>query len=187
MRLHYWIFLAIAVLFVSGWTLRSIYYKVDKTEISISAENTMLISSPSFTEGAPIPDKFTCAGENISPELIFTGIPTATRSIVLVMSDPDAPGGTYTHWLVWDINPRPGGIPEGELPAEVAHGKNSSGATGYMGPCPPAGKPHRYYFRVFALDEPLADLASGATREELEKRMQNHILDQGELMGTYQR
>lgn len=140
------------------------------------------LSSPAFEHGGAIPAKYTCDGEGINPPLQFSAIPDGTVSLALIVEDPDAPGGTYDHWLVWNI-PRAAEIPEGRRPG--ISGTNSDGKTGYHPPCPPDGE-HRYYFYVYALDADL-HLNPGASRSELEGAIQGHILGNSELMGRYTR
>jgi Raf kinase inhibitor-like YbhB/YbcL family protein len=143
------------------------------------------IASSAFEEGDQIPRRHTCDGENISPGLSFAGIPEGTRSLALIVDDPDAPVGTFDHWLAWGIDPGAGGIDEGEgAPRE---GANGFGGTGYSGPCPPPGHgPHRYYFRLHALDAEL-ELRPGADRAELELALEGHVLATAELVGRYER
>src|SRR5215470_7714024 len=140
----------------------------------------MKITSSAFQQGGNIPTKFTCDGENMSPPLQITGVPAEAKSLALIADDPDAPGGLFTHWLVWNIPPQTNSIAEGSAPKGV-QGTNDFGKSGYGAPCPPSGM-HRYYFRVFALDREL-DLRSGAKRSELDAAMKGHIIAQGELIG----
>jgi Raf kinase inhibitor-like YbhB/YbcL family protein len=153
--------------------------------------SSLTLSSPSFTNGQPIPQKFTCQGENISPSLSWSGIPATARSLALVTEDPDASSSPFIHWVIYNISPTLGGLPEKVPPgAQVdgigTQGSPSFGAPGYGGPCPPSGNPHHYYFRLYALDlDP--SLPDGLHAAELQQRMTGHILAQAELMGTYQR
>lgn len=144
----------------------------------------MKIESPDFKEGEQIPKDFTCDGENISPGLVFKDVPGKAKSLALVMDDPDAPRGTFVHWLVWNIPPDVKGISKGEK-VKYAQGKADFGRTGYGGPCPPSGA-HRYFFKLYALDKML-DLKEGAGKTDLEKAMSGHIISEAKLMGTYQR
>jgi Raf kinase inhibitor-like YbhB/YbcL family protein len=144
----------------------------------------MTIVSPAFSKGGNIPSRFTCDGGNTSPPLQISGVPAEAKTLVLIVDDPDAPGGLFTHWLVWNIAPQINSIAEG-APPKGAHGTNDFGKSGYGGPCPPSGA-HRYYFRIFALDREL-DLRSGAKRHQLEAAMKGHVVAQGELMGRYSR
>ena len=149
------------------------------------------ITSAAFNDGAVIPKKYSCEGEDISPPLAWTGVPAGTKSLALILDDPDAPMGTWTHWVLWGLPPSTTGLPEG-LPKDATlaggaqQGKNSWPRTGYNGPCPPPGKPHRYYFKLYALDiEPA--LADNTNKGGLESAIKDHILAQAQLMGTYAR
>jgi Raf kinase inhibitor-like YbhB/YbcL family protein len=145
----------------------------------------LAISSSAFGEGDQIPRRHTCDGENSSPLLSFAGIPGGARSLALIVDDPDAPVGTFDHWVAWGIDPEAGGIDEGE--AAPREGRNGFGVTGYSGPCPPPGHgPHRYFFRLYALDTEL-DLRPGADRGELERELEGHVLETAELVGRYER
>jgi Raf kinase inhibitor-like YbhB/YbcL family protein len=144
----------------------------------------MKISSSAFQQGGNIPSKFSCDGANTSPPLQISDVPSGVKSLVLIVDDPDAPSGLFTHWVVWNISPQISTIPEGSAPKGV-HGTNDFGKSGYGGPCPPSGA-HRYYFRIFALDRDL-DLPSGARRSQLDAAMKGHVVAQGELMGRYSR
>jgi Raf kinase inhibitor-like YbhB/YbcL family protein len=144
----------------------------------------MKITSSAFREGESIPSKFTCDGGNTSPPLEISDVPSGAKSVVLIADDPDAPGGLFTHWLVWNILPQTNSIAEGSAPRGM-QGRNDFGKSGYGAPCPPSGM-HRYYFRVFALDREL-DLRSGAKRSQLDAAMKGHIIAQGELIGRYAR
>lgn len=144
----------------------------------------MIIVSPAFEHQQPIPAKYTCKGEDISPPLNFSGIPKGTKSLVLVMDDPDAPMGTFDHWIVWDLPPLLDSLEEN---AKVAHqGMNHFDEKRYRGPCPPPGKPHRYFFKLYAIDK-LLQLSEGATKTEVEAAIEGHILDKATLIGTFQR
>jgi Raf kinase inhibitor-like YbhB/YbcL family protein len=143
----------------------------------------MKITSSAFQEGGEIPSKFSRDGGNVNPPLRFEGTPTNAKSLVLIVDDPDAPVGLFTHWLVWNIDPKITEIPEGGVPKGAAQGTNDYPNLGYGGPQPPSGT-HRYYFKIFALDQTL-DLRSGAKRPELDKAMSGHVIAQGQLMGRY--
>jgi Raf kinase inhibitor-like YbhB/YbcL family protein len=142
------------------------------------------ISSSGFNEGSNIPPKFTCDGGDTSPPLKIDGVSATAKSLVLIVDDPDAPTGVFTHWLVWNIDPKTNFIAEASA-AGGTEGKNDFGKSGYGGPCPPSGS-HRYYFRVFALDRQLP-LRAGAKRKEVDSAMKGHVIGQGELMGRYAR
>lgn len=146
-------------------------------------EVEMELTSPAFEDGAAIPDRFTCEGEDISPALHLTNIPTDVVSLALVMDDPDAPVGVWDHWVAFNIEPRES-IPEGVGVIGTA-GKNSWGRAGYGGPCPPSGT-HRYFFAVYALDTEL-DLSPGATKDDVLRAIGGHELAKATLMGLYSR
>ena len=152
---------------------------------SFAAEGArMKITSSAFHDGGNIPSKFTCDGSDTSPPLQITGVPSEAKSLVLIADDPDAPGGLFTHWLIWNIPPQTNSIAEGSTPKGV-QGTNDFGKSGYKGPCPPPGT-HRYSFKIFALDrEP--DLRSGAKRSQVDAAMKGHVIAQGELVGRYAR
>jgi Raf kinase inhibitor-like YbhB/YbcL family protein len=143
---------------------------------------TMKITSSAFHEGANIPSKFTCDGSDTSPPLQIAGVPSGAKTLVLIVDDPDAPSGLFTHWLVWNIPPQTGSIAEGSAPQGV-QGANDFGKSGYRGPCPPPGT-HRYSFKIFALDHEL-ELRSGAKRSQVDAAMKGHVIAQGELVGRY--
>jgi Raf kinase inhibitor-like YbhB/YbcL family protein len=144
----------------------------------------MKITSSAFHEGANIPSKFTCDGSDTSPPLQIAGVPSGAKSLVLIADDPDAPGGLFTHWLIWNIPPQTNLIAEGSAPQGV-QGANDFGKSGYRGPCPPSGT-HRYSFKIFALDREL-ELGSGAKRSQVDAAMKGHVIAQGELVGRYAR
>lgn len=149
------------------------------------SQMTLQITSPAFSEGGTIPVKYTCDGENLSPQLDWTSVPQGTQSLALIADDPDAPVGTWVHWVLFDLPPDLTSLPEG-VSGTGTQGTNSSKKLIYGGPCPPTGSPHRYYFKLYALDT-LFNLEEGASKAELEKAMQGHILAQGQLMGKYGR
>ena len=149
-----------------------------------AGEAKMKITSPAFQEGGNIPSKFSCDGANTSPPLQIADIPSEAKSLVLIVDDPDAPSGLFTHWPVWNISTQTSTIAEGSTPKGV-QGTNDFGKSGYGGPCPPSGT-HRYYFKIFALDREL-DLPFGAKRGQLDAAMKGHVIAQGELMGRYSR
>lgn len=149
------------------------------------------ISSSSFESGGMIPKKFTCDAADVSPELSWNGAPQGTKSFALIADDPDAPAGTWTHWVIYDLPPNLTNLAENtpktdELPDGAAQGRNSFKKIGYNGPCPPPGKAHRYFFRLFALDQKL-EIKPGASKEEVEHAVQGHILAEAEVVGKYQR
>ena len=151
----------------------------------------LTISSSAFSNGGNIPRKFTCDGPDVSPSLTWTEPPTGTKSLALLVDDPDAPVGNWNHWTLWNLPDTSRGLAEAtsrdaRLADGTEQGKNDFGKTGYNGPCPPPGKPHRYYFKLFALDIKL-NLKAGSRNQELEAAMKSHVVAQAEWMGTYGR
>ena len=151
----------------------------------------MKLTSTAFTEGATIPKMYTGDGDDHSPPLQWSSAPDKAKSFALIADDPDAPVGTWVHWVIYNLPSATGSLPENipsspELPDGAKQGVNDFGQSGYGGPCPPAGRPHRYFFKVYALDTMLG-LKSGASKKELLKAMDGHVLAEGQLMGTYQR
>ena len=145
----------------------------------------MKISSPGFAEGALIPGRFTADGANVNPPLEISGVPAGAQSLVLIVDDPDAPAGTWNHWLLWNIASDTASIAEDSVPPGAVGTKNDFGRTVYLGPSPPSGT-HRYFFRLLALDTTL-DLKAGSDRARLDRAMKGHILAAAELMGRYRR
>jgi len=149
------------------------------------------ISSTAFSNGETIPKKFTCDGPDVSPQLSWKEAPAAARSFALIMDDPDAPAGTWVHWVLYNLPANTSQLPEGlekqeQLATGALQGRNDFRKIGYGGPCPPPGTPHHYYFKLFALDTKL-NLKAGATKADLERAMKGHILGEAELMGRYGR
>jgi len=152
---------------------------------------SLQMSSAAFSSGEAIPKKFTCDGPDVSPQLKWNDPPAKTQSMALIMDDPDAPGSTWVHWVLYDLPANTRELPEGvakqeQLSSGARQGRNDFEKTGYGGPCPPPGKPHRYFFKLYALDNKL-NLKSGATKAELERAMKSHVLGQAELIGKYGR
>jgi hypothetical protein len=154
----------------------------------------LTITSPAFSHNGEIPKRYTCDGKDISPAVQWSGLPEGTRSLVLIVDDPDAPDPaapqmTWVHWVLYNIPPDTTGLPEGvkpqDLPRGTKEGLNDWKRTGYGGPCPPIGR-HRYFHKLYALDAVLPDLGR-PTKGALEKAMEGHILSKAELIGTYQR
>jgi Raf kinase inhibitor-like YbhB/YbcL family protein len=150
------------------------------------------VVSTAFHEGEALPTQYTCDGANISPPLRWGGIPKNSQSLALVCEDPDAPSGVFIHWVIFNLPPIVSDLPEAVPTTEelvesgAKQGRNDFGNVGYDGPCPPPGKPHRYFFRLYALDTKLR-LQAGATKREFERAAEGHILAEGSLMGTYKR
>jgi Raf kinase inhibitor-like YbhB/YbcL family protein len=155
----------------------------------------MELTSDSFAHGGAIPVRHTCDGENTSPPLAWSGVPEGTRSLALIVDDPDAPDPAapkrvWVHWVLYNIAPTLRELGEGSahspVPAGAREGLNDSGDLGYEGPCPPIGR-HRYFHTLYALDAEVPDLGERATRKDLDAAMKGHILDRASLMGTYRR
>lgn len=156
-----------------------------------AGEKSLSVSSTAFQEGAKIPDKYTCEGQDVSPPLAWGEPPAGTQSLALVTDDLDAPRGVFTHWVIFNIPPASRELAEAvpaqpQLPDGALQGKNGFGNIGYGGPCPPEGSPHRYRFTLYALDRTL-DLKAGASKNQVLDAMEGHALARGELTGTYQR
>ena len=156
-----------------------------------AGKDHMQLTSTAFTEGAAIPAKHTCDATNVSPPLKWSGVPAGARSLALIADDPDAPGGTWVHWVLYDLPPGTAELPEDLAKSQYVAGGAKQGLNdfrhlGYGGPCPPRGKPHRYFFKLYALVVVL-DLKPGATKKDVEHAMEKHVLAQAQLMGTYQR
>jgi Raf kinase inhibitor-like YbhB/YbcL family protein len=158
------------------------------TEPGVTAE-AWTLSSPVFKAGGPIPTKYGCTGQSISPALNWSNPPAGTQSLALILHDPDAPGGDFVHWVIYHIAPASGGLNEGvttisQLPDGTLQGRNGAASTGYVGPCPPSGT-HHYIFTMYALDDALDNLLPGADEDHLLQAMDGHILAQAELIGTF--
>lgn len=148
------------------------------------------LTSSAFGHEKPIPARYTCQGDDTSPDLAWTGTPAGTQAFALIMDDPDAPRGTWVHWVIVNLPAGVTSLAEGiesddDLPGGAVHGKNSWGRSDYGGPCPPSGT-HRYFFKLYTLDAAL-DLSPGASKEQALKAMEGHILAEGQLMGTYKK
>jgi Raf kinase inhibitor-like YbhB/YbcL family protein len=149
----------------------------------------LTIRSSSFSDQGSIPTRFTHDGDDISPELSWSGVPQNAKSLALIVDDPDAPRGTFVHWILYDIPTTTNGLAEGlradTLPKGTAAGMNDAGTTGYVGPAPPSGR-HRYFFKLYALDNVITGLRS-PTKQQLEEAMKGHVLAEAQLVGTYER
>jgi Raf kinase inhibitor-like YbhB/YbcL family protein len=148
------------------------------------------ITATAFPDGGWIPKKFTCDGADVSPELSWTDAPKGTRSLAIIADDPDAPGGVWVHWVLYDLPPDTRKLPEAmartpQLPNGALQGRNDFGKIGYNGPCPPRGSAHRYFFKLYALDSKTR-LRMGSTKSELERAIKGHILAQTQLIGKFQ-
>lgn len=143
------------------------------------------MNSAAFAEGETIPEKYTCEGADLSPPLAWDGVPAEAQSLVIIADDPDAPAGTWVHWVMFNIPPGTTQLPE-DVSSIGIEGMNDFNRSGYGGPCPPPGSAHRYFFKLYALDTTL-DLSPEARKEDVVKAMEGHILAQGQLMGTFSR
>ncbi len=158
--------------------------------VAMAGEVPMQLMSSAFSEGHMIPAEYTCDGKGISPPLEWSDVPAGTKSLALISDDPDAPGGTWVHWVIYNLPSTLAGLQEkiptkSKLPDGTLQGTNDFGRTGYGGPCPPGGT-HRYFFKLYALDQVLS-LGPGATKAQLESAMKGRILAETRLMGTYRR
>ncbi len=146
---------------------------------------TMELSSTAFIADGSILAKYTCDGDNVNPPLQISDVPIEAKSLILIVDDPDAPRGDWVHWLIWNMDPKITEITENSVPAGAVQGLTDFGSNEWGGPCPPSGT-HRYYFKLYALDT-LFELPLATTKVQLEAAMQGHILEQTQLLGTYQR
>ena len=169
------------------------YRSARRGKVTDAPAGTLSLSSPVFINGGMIPPAFTCDGRNASPALAWSGVPEGTASFALVVEDPDAPFGNFTHWMIAEVSGQVGGLPEGVPTGDViggavraVQGLNGFHRSGYGGPCPPAGKTHRYYFRLYAIDQGL-DLPGAFNKAQLRAAMSGHILGEATLMGRYER
>lgn len=151
----------------------------------VAGMETLKVTSSVFKEGGAIPKQYTCDGKDVNPPLMIGNVPKEAKSLALIVDDPDAPGRTWVHWVLWNIDPGLKEIAENAVPAGARQGKNDFGRNNYGGPCPPSGA-HRYLFKVYALGATL-DIGSHSTKAELERAMKGHILAEGHVMGLYQR
>jgi len=154
-------------------------------------KDQMQLTSTAFADGGAIPAKYTCDAKNVSPPLKWSGVPAGAKSLALIVDDPDAPVGTWVHWVLYDLPATSSELAEDMPKSQYVTGGAKQGLNdfrhlGYGGPCPPPGKGHRYFFKLYALDT-LLDLKPGLTKKDVEAAMAKHILAQGQLMGTYQR
>ena len=146
---------------------------------------TLTISSTAFRHNGMVPAKYTCDGTDVSPPLAIEGVPENAKSLALIVDDPDAPAGTWVHWVVWNIDPKTKEIAEGSVPKGAQQGMNDFRKRDYGGPCPPSGT-HRYFFKLYALDT-LLSLGTGAAKADLERSLHGHLLAQAEIIGLYRR
>jgi len=160
--------------------------KADISEHSGTPTTKMMISSPAFDDGGKIPQKFSCDGGNINPELLMQNVPADAKSLALIVDDPDAPTGVFTHWVVWNIDAKTTKIKEESVPSGAVEGPTSTDKPGFVGPCPPPGKPHHYHFKLYALDRTLG-IDPGSHVDEVRAAIMDHTLAEAELVGIYER
>jgi Raf kinase inhibitor-like YbhB/YbcL family protein len=146
---------------------------------------TLKITSPAFQDNGYIPRQYTCDGNDVNPPLVIESVPAGTKSLAIIVDDPDAPAGTWVHWVLWNIDPNTQEIKENVVPTGAIPGRNDFGRHQYGGPCPPSGT-HSYFFKVYALDTMLS-ISPNSTKADLEKAMKKHILAQGQVVGLYKR
>ena len=152
-----------------------------------AAPDRISLTSPAFTAGGTIPERFSCDGDDVSPPLRWTGVPDDARELALLVEDPDAPGGTFVHWALFKVKPGREGIAVAEVPAGAREGENSSGDAGYAGPCPPKGDaPHHYEFVLYALSSPI-DLENGAAAADVRAAVKDGAMARGRLVGRFGR
>lgn len=176
--------LAIFAILIIASVLVLLLFNFDRKETSIGSN--MKITSSAFLHNTNIPSKYTCDGENVNPPLQFLDVPESTKSLVLIVDDPDAPAKTWVHWVVYNINPSVKEIAENSVPQGSTEGVTDFGKHGYGGPCPPSGT-HGYFFKLYALDFIIPSLDILVNKEVLEKVMKGHIIDKSELIGFYSR
>ena len=182
--------IAFALFFLSTLVVFLVFCQLRTVPAQGQTRSSLRVSSASFSNGGAIPRQFTCDGADASPSLQWSAAPHGTRSLALVMNDPDAPVD-FTHWIAYNIPPAVLGLAEGAstrgaMPKGSAEGTNDFRNTGYGGPCPPVGKPHHYVLRIYALDVRL-DLPPGATRKQLDSAIERHIVAEGQIVGVYRR
>ncbi|SRR5579871_1498227 len=158
--------------------------------IGARAQSKMEIGTSAFAPGAPIPEKYTCSGDDVSPPLTISGVPSSARALALIVEDPDAPSGTFVHWVAYNMAPQTGSIPAGVKPGDPmpgggTQGRNDFGRAGYGGPCPPPGAPHHYHFRLFALNDRIAPQSDSGSA--VEQSMQGHVVASAETVGIFSR
>jgi len=151
----------------------------------VTKTNGLKISSPVFENNGYMPEKYTCDGKNSNPPLVIENVPSKAKSLALIVDDPDAPRGTWVHWVLWNITPETKEIKENAVTTGATQGLNDFRIHDYRGPCPPSGT-HRYFFKMYALDT-ILNLNSSATKTDMEKAMQGHILEQAQIIGLYKR
>jgi Raf kinase inhibitor-like YbhB/YbcL family protein len=189
MKKYLFVVIILFIIIGGGWLVkRSKKVPVNNQPAQITPKKeikNMKISSPAFKNNEDLPSKYTCDGENVNPSLEFGEIPEGAKSLALIVDDPDATNGDWTHWLLWNMSQQRLSIAENSAPKEATQGITDFGNRGYGGPCPPSGK-HRYFFKLFALDEELK-ISSFSTKKDLLEAMNSHIIGQAEMVGMYEK
>lgn len=179
------IILTSSIILVGAWYIfRPI--NVPQTSVIVQVKQTMKLVSSALINEETIPRAFTCDGQGEHPPFSLSGVPEGTKSLAVIVDDPDAPAGTFNHWVIWNIDPKATEIAAGQIPVKSQEGTNSSGSIGYTPPCPPAGPSHRYFFTLYALDSTIG-LDGKAKKDELVAAMSGHIIEQTNLIGNYGR
>lgn len=187
MRVRHLVLILVVLLSLSGcFVSRQEHTSDDTSSLTPKTMTTLRLTSTAWENNMSIPKQFTCEGRDINPPLSIIGVPDGVKSFVLIVDDPDAPIGIWDHWVLWNIPGDTRFIAENTVPKGAVEGINDFKKTAYGGPCPPPGRAHRYFFKLYALDAKL-DLARGSTKEDVEQAMLNHIVDETELVGVYQR
>ena len=177
------IILILVIIGLSALVLKISVSNTKKVELKFNVPRIMQLQSDAFGNNQKIPDKYTCNGANINPPLLISDVPQDAKTLALIVDDPDALSGDWSHWLVWNIDPTTKTISEDSVPSGATEGITDFGKPGYGGPCPPAGT-HRYFFKLYALDN-ILDLSSDADQKKLEAAMDGHVLDQATIIGLY--
>lgn len=179
------VFLIGGILAIGVWYIFRPLPIVSEPKPVLQVVKDMKLTSSAFVNEEKIPVDYTCDGRSISPPFAISGVPAGTKSLAMIVDDPDAPTGTFTHWVIWNIDPATTELAAGEIPQKSQEGTNSAGRIGYIPPCPPSGS-HRYFFTLFALNTTIG-LDGKAKKAELEAAMAGHIILQTNLIGTYGR
>lgn len=178
--------LIVVVVVVGAGSIFSLKDEVDNSRNNmVKTQSSMKITSTAFTQDEVIPSKYTCDGQNVNPPFLIEGVPKEAKELVFIFDDPDAPGGTWIHWIVWNISPETKEILENSVPVGAEEGMTSFGNMGYGGPCPHSGT-HRYSFRVYALDRAL-NLQKGTVADEIKRQVNSSTIDNAEIAGLYSR
>ena len=177
------IVLVLAIVSLSVLVFKTSMLNTKKVKLKFNVPRIMQLQSDAFGNNQKIPDKYTCNGININPPFFISDVPQNAKTLVLIVDDPDALSGNWSHWLVWNIDPTTKIISEDTVPAGASEGRTDFGKSGYSGPCPPSGT-HHYFFKLYALDN-ILDLSFDADKKDLEVAMDGHILDQAAIIGLY--